>query len=146
MTQPNLPTLDGDAPLDAAQLKALNRADTGFAELIGLEITSCSRREVRGFIDVRAHHLQPAGIVNGGVYAAIGETLGSLAAILVAGQPAVGMSNNTDLIGSVRSGRIEATATPVHAGRSTHLWRTEMRHEGELVAVSNLKLMVLRRS
>lgn len=144
MTQPNLPTLDGDSPLDGAELAALNRANTGFAKLIGLEITACSRFEVRGFIDVRADHLQPAGIVNGGVYAAIGETLGSLAAILVAGQPAVGMSNNTDLIGSVRSGRIEAAATPVHVGRSTHLWRTEMRHEGDLVAVTNLKLMILR--
>ncbi|WP_066525694.1 PaaI family thioesterase [Corynebacterium bouchesdurhonense] len=133
-----------DPPMDERELAAVNAAGTDFAQRLGLELTHCSSVKVEGFLDVGAEHLQPAGIVNGGVYAAIGESLGSIAAVARAAKPAVGMSNYTDLLGSVREGqRIEATALPVHTGRSTHLWRVDMRCGERLVAVTNLKLMIL---
>lgn len=143
MTQP-LPAGPLTRPLDSAELDALNAANTGFGQHVGMVFTSCAPDRLECYLDVGPQHLQVAGIVNGGVYATLGETLGSAAALMVAGAPAVGMSNNTDLLGSVTSGRIEAAATPVHLGRRTHLWRTEMHHEGKLVAVTNLKLMILR--
>ena len=31
-------------------------------------------------------------------------------------------------LGTARSGRITATAKPVHLGRSTHVWDAEVRH------------------
>lgn len=132
----------GSRVLSASELQQLNDANVGFAQLIGLQITHVSRERLMGYVDVGKQHLQVAGIVNGGVYAAIGETLGSVAAIVTAGQPAVGMSNNTDLLRSVTDGTIEAEARPVHTGRRTHLWRIEMRNDGALVAVTNLKLLM----
>lgn len=130
-------------PLNAEQLAALNAANTGFAQHIGMEITFCSGERLECFLDVRPEHLQAGGVVNGGVYASIGETLGSAGAIATSGQSAVGMSNTTDLLKSVSGGRIEAIATPVHRGARTHLWRIEMHNDGQLVAVTNLKLMLL---
>lgn len=132
----------GNRVLSAVELAELNDANVGFAKLIGLEITHVSRGRLTGHVAVGKQHLQVAGIVNGGVYAAIGETLGSAAAIIASGQAAVGMSNNTDLLRSVTSGTIEAEARPVHIGRRTHLWRIEMRNNGVLVAVTNLKLLI----
>lgn len=133
-----------DRPMDERELAAVNAAGADFAQRLGLVLTHCSSVKVEGYLDARAEHLQPAGIVNGGVYAAIGESLGSIAAVAATAKPAVGMSNYTDLLGSVREGqRIEATALPVHTGRSTHLWRVDMRCGGKLVAVTNLKLMIL---
>ena len=38
---------------------------------------------------------------------------------------------------------IEAETTPVHVGRRTQLWRTEMRSDGKLVAVCSLRTMVM---
>ncbi|AQQ15217.1 Putative esterase [Corynebacterium glaucum] len=133
----------GPEPLNDAELAALNAENTGFAQHIGMVITYCSSERLECYVDVEPHHLQAAGIVNGGVYASIGETLGSAAAIVTSGKLVVGMSNNTDLLSSVTQGRIEAVATPVHVGRSTHLWRIEMRNGDKLVAVTNLKLMIL---
>ncbi|WP_301924544.1 PaaI family thioesterase [Corynebacterium glaucum] len=133
----------GPEPLGEAELAALNAANTGFAQHIGMVITYCSSERLESYVDVEPHHLQAAGIVNGGVYASIGETLGSAAAIVTSGRLAVGMSNYTDLLSSVTQGRIEAVAAPVHIGRSTHLWRIEMRSGDKLVAVTNLKLMIL---
>lgn len=142
MTQRSLnePVTD---PLNDEELAALNAANTGFGQHIGMVITYCSAERLECYVEVKPEHLQVAGIVNGGVYAAIGETLGSAAAIVTSGRPAVGMSNNTDFLRSVSSGRIEAVARPVHIGRSTHLWRVEMTHEGKLVAITTLKLMMM---
>ena len=125
--------------MDIAELNAEN---TGYAQHIGMVITECSDKRVAAYIDVGPQHLQPAGIVNGGVYASLGETLGSLAAMINSEKPAVGMSNNTDFLRPVSEGRIEAEATAVHTGRTTHLWRIEMRNNGKLAAITNLKLMI----
>lgn len=133
--------------MNADELAYLNQHNTGLAETVGIVVTQCSSVRVEGFVDADERHLQIAGIVNGGTFCAIGETLGSLGALAAAAKPVVGMSNSTDLVSSVRAGqRIYAVAEPVHVGSRTHLWRVEMRvggPDGKLAAVTNLKLMVL---
>ena len=94
-------------------------------------------------IQAAPKHHQPAGMVNGGVFCSIGETMGSFAGFVAAGGPVVGMNNSTDLLRSVTDGVIEAETTPVHVGRRTQLWRTEMRSDGKLVAVCTLRTMVM---
>ncbi|WJY68023.1 PaaI family thioesterase [Corynebacterium auris] len=133
-----------DTPLSDGELAALREVDSGFSRTIGLTITHVSAKRVEGHIDIGPQHHQPMGLANGGVMASIGETLGSIGAVAAAGAPAVGMSNSTDFLRSVKSGRLEAVAQPVHVGSSTHLWRIEMHHEGKLVALTHLKLMILR--
>ena len=132
-----------DVPLDEEELAVLNAKGKGFGSHIGLVTTLCAASRCEGFVEVGPEHLQVTGVVNGGVYASIGETLGSIAGIAAAGRPAVGMSNYTDLLGATSEGRIEAVAEPVHTGKRTHLWRVEQRAGGRLVAVTNLKLMLL---
>lgn len=133
-----------DPPMDDEELAVLNEQNTGLAQTIGMKVTYCAKDRLEAYVDVGPEHLQIAGIVNGGTYATIGESLGSAAAIAAAGQPAVGMSNYTDLIASVREGeRIQAVALPVHVGTRTHLWRVDMTSRGKLVAVTNLKLMIM---
>lgn len=133
-----------EPPLSDDELAAVNAADLDFAQRLGLVLTYCSKERLEGHLDVAETHLQPTGIVNGGVYCTIGETLASIGAVAASAKPAVGMSNSTDLLGAVRAGvRIEAVAEPVHVGKRTHLWRVNMRAAGKLVAVTNLKLMIL---
>lgn len=133
-----------DPPMDETELAELNEFNAGLAQTIGMVVTHCAYDRLEAYVDVGPEHLQVAGIVNGGTYCAIGESLGSAAAVAAAAKPAVGMSNYTDLLGSVREGaRIEAVALPVHLGKRTHLWRVEMHSGGKLVAVTNLKLMIL---
>lgn len=134
-----------DRPLDDEELALLARVDTGLSHTLGIVITHLSRDRVEGYVDIGPEHHQPMGLTNGGLFCAVAETLGSLAAVANSGTRAVGMSNNTDFLRGVSQGRLEAVATPVHTGSTTHLWRIEMRHEGNLVATTNLKLMILRR-
>src|ERR1039457_1595429 len=72
--------------------------DVGFDRLYGLEITEIADGVVRGRVPVRDAIKQPAGLVHGGVYAAIAESLatnGTVVAVFGDGNTALGLSNQT---------------------------------------------------
>jgi uncharacterized protein (TIGR00369 family) len=81
-------------------------------------------------IEVGPHLMQPMGIVHGGVYASIAETLASMGSALSvgvdSGMVVMGQSNNTTFLRSVRGGSIRAAATPRHKGRTTMVWQIDM--------------------
>lgn len=73
-------------------------------------------------------HLQPYGIVHGGVYCSAVETTASVGAALWFADRGrvVGVNNNTNFLHAAREGRLTATATPLHRGRSQQLWQVEV--------------------
>lgn len=97
-------------------------------------------------VDVTDHHLQPYGIVHGGLYCAMAETAASVGAAMtvMAEDPdggAVGQSNHTDFLRATRGGRLTATATPVHVGRSVQLWQVDITDDADrLVAQSKVRM------
>lgn len=117
-----------------------------FGALIGLEFGEVSGDRVEGTIDAGPRHHQPNGIVHGGVYAAVVESLASVGAAVWAyenldGKLAVGLSNTTDFVRAHRTGRLDAVAEPVHRGRSQQLWRVAVtREDGKLVANGQVRL------
>jgi len=91
---------------------------------------------------------QPLGMLHGGAVAALAENVASLAANIVAGKDKAcyGLSLNTNHIKSVKSGVVYATATPIHIGRSTHVWKVETRNEGnELINTTTMTLAVINK-
>ncbi len=103
----------------------LSQAIAGFDRLYGLELLSVSDTEVRGQVPVRPEVKQPAGLVHGGVYASIAESLASMAThVAVAGQGemAMGLSNSTSFLRPVTEGTVHAVATRLHRGRTTWVW------------------------
>jgi len=63
---------------------------------------------------------QPVGLLHGGAYVVLGESLGSMAANLYAGSGrlAVGIDINATHTRSARSGLVTGVCTPIHLGRS----------------------------
>ncbi len=63
---------------------------------------------------------QPVGLLHGGAYVVLGESLGSMAANLHAGEGklAVGIDINATHTRSATSGRVTGVCTPIHLGRS----------------------------
>lgn len=100
--------------------------------------------EVRGHIDADSSHHTPWGVVHGGVYTTAVESacsVGASAAVLDAGQYAVGLSNATDFIRAHRRGQLHIVATPVHQGRTGQLWECDItREDGKLVAQGRVRL------
>jgi 1,4-dihydroxy-2-naphthoyl-CoA hydrolase len=88
---------------------------------------------------------QPAGIVHGGAYAALAETVCSRATWEVVGPElgAFGMSNDTSFLRSVGAGEVRAIARARHRGRTTWIWEVEMSDgEGRLCALSRVTIAV----
>jgi uncharacterized protein (TIGR00369 family) len=126
----------------------LNQANAGnFASEVGLVITVATKDRVVGTVEIEARHLQPAGIVHGGVYCTVVESLASMGAFLnVAdqGRMVAGIENHTSFLRSIGSGRVTGVAVPVNLGRTTHLWDVELRDDRErLVAKGSVRMAVL---
>jgi 1,4-dihydroxy-2-naphthoyl-CoA hydrolase len=110
------------ATLDAEHL---NRAMHGFDRLFGMEFVSCSDTEVCARVSVRDELKQPAGLLHGGVYASMAESMASFGTALGVyeqGDQAMGLSNSTSFLRPVTDGVVHACATRVHRGRTTWLW------------------------
>jgi uncharacterized protein (TIGR00369 family) len=118
----------------------------GFAEANGFTMPEATGERVVLQWDVTEAHHQPYGIVHGGVYCAAVESAGSIAGALWFGDrgKVVGVHNSTDFLRAVNSGRLTATATPIHRGRSQQLWQVAITDEQErLVARGQVRLQNL---
>lgn len=130
--------------LNDDELASVNQDRPTFDTFIGTTFTHIGPDGVTATTEVTDNVLQPAGLVNGGVLAAIAESVGSVAGVMAASAPVVGMNNSTDFLRSIKDGTIAIEARPVHLGGTTQLWRIEMSNNGKLCAVSQLRTMVLR--
>ena len=106
----------------------------GFDRLYGLELTDLSDSEARAQVEVRDELRQPAGLVHGGVFASIAETLASTAtwvAVHEDGKIAQGLSNQTSFLRPIVDGTIHAVARRRHRGRTTWVWEVDITDDQE---------------
>jgi 1,4-dihydroxy-2-naphthoyl-CoA hydrolase len=123
------------------------RAQRGFDALYGLEITGYTEETVTGVLAVRDELKQPAGLVHGGVFAALAESLASLGTALKVvpdGKIAVGLSNQTSFLRPIADGTIHAVATARHRGRSTWVWEVEMTDDDQQLCVLTRMTIAVR--
>jgi uncharacterized protein (TIGR00369 family) len=118
-----------------------------FVGRIGLEVDDLEEVGVRtARLAVVPGVCQPMGIVHGGVYAAIAETLASMGTadgVIELGNIPLGMSNNTSFLRPVSEGYVHARAEAFHRGRMSWVWDVEMRNdEGKLCATSRVTIAV----
>lgn len=121
-----------------------------FDALYGLEVLEADEAHVRARVPVRDALKQPWGAVHGGVFAAVAESLASIAtyrAVAGEGREALGMSNQTSFLRPILDGTIHAEAHRRHRGRTTWIWDVEMSDdEGRLCAVSRMTIAVRARA
>jgi uncharacterized protein (TIGR00369 family) len=101
----------------------------GFDGLYGLEIHSIAEDEVTARVPVRDDLKQPAGLVHGGVFASIAESITSIGTWLAVrddGLTAQGLSNQTSFLRPILDGTIHAVAKRRHRGRTTWVWEVEI--------------------
>jgi 1,4-dihydroxy-2-naphthoyl-CoA hydrolase len=116
----------------------------GLPAALGIELLESDGEVARGRLEVTEETLQPYGIVHGGTYAALAETVASAATHMhVQPKLAMGMSNNTTFLRPVTEGHVEARAKTRHRGRTTWIWDVEMTNdEGRVCAFSIVTVAV----
>lgn len=114
---------------------------------LGIEFVPSPEGTFSATMPVDHRTKQPMGLLHGGATAALAETLGSMGSAMLVDlgtQAVVGIELNANHLKSATSGRVKATGTLLHKGRTTHVWDIRVTNEaGELVAVCRLTNMVI---
>ena len=127
-------------------LEGLRNANMG--EHIGLELMEVGDNFLKGRMPVDHRTTQPFGILHGGASCVLSETLGSVAAWMTIDPDkyrAVGLEINANHIRAVTEGHVIGTCTPMHTGRRTQVWQTDITEEatGKRVAISRLTVAII---
>jgi uncharacterized protein (TIGR00369 family) len=117
-----------------------------FDALYGLEVLEHDDERVRAQVRVRDEVKQPLGLVHGGVYASIAESITSMAtaaAVFPEGKSAQGLSNQTSFLRPITEGTVHASARRRHRGRTTWVWEVEITDDdGRLCALVRMTIAV----
>lgn len=134
-----------DTMPDVEALNALG-ANTLLAHL-DIRIDAVDEHSLTGSMPVDQRTHQPMGLLHGGASVVLAESLGSTASaccVDITTHRVVGLEINANHIRSALSGRVMATAKPLHIGRQTHVWSIEQVDEnGKLTTVSRLTMAIL---
>ena len=122
----------------------------GAADSFGLELDEVGATRVTGHLVAEERHLQPFGLVHGGTFATIAESLASIGASVAAqerepGHGAVGLENHTSFLRSARLGTVICGEAVVrHGGRRVQVWTVTMSDDaGVELAISTVRLLVV---
>jgi 1,4-dihydroxy-2-naphthoyl-CoA hydrolase len=115
-------------------------------DVLGFELLESSPERCRARFAVERRVQQPMGLVHGGAYAALAETMVSITthdAVSGNGGMAMGQSNHTTFLRPVSSGEVHAEGRPLHQGRTSWVWDVDFTDdEGRRCATTRVILAV----
>jgi 1,4-dihydroxy-2-naphthoyl-CoA hydrolase len=136
-----------DKELSLEKLKLLG--PNTMASWIGLEWVEAGPDFIKARMPVDHRTNQPYGLLHGGASCVLAETLGSVASAMVVDHSkyyCVGLEINANHIRGIKEGFVTGIVTPLHLGRSTHVWDIKIHNEeNKLVCVSRLTVAIIGR-
>jgi uncharacterized protein (TIGR00369 family) len=108
-----------------------SRGQGALADRMGIEILEFDEEHAVARMPVEGN-TQPLGLLHGGAYCVLGESLGSMHANFLAGEGryAVGIDINATHTGSATSGYVTGVCRPLHVGRSLTVHEIVVTDEG----------------
>jgi 1,4-dihydroxy-2-naphthoyl-CoA hydrolase len=115
-------------------------------DVLGFELLEADRERCVARVAAERRVQQPFGLVHGGTYAALAESMVSWATVIAVtpdGKLAVGQSNSTTFMRPVTEGTVHAEGRPRHRGRTSWIWDVEFTDDdGRVCALSRVTLAV----
>ncbi len=128
----------------AQQVNAIN---AGLPKTLGIKVLTASPDEITAELEVTDAISTTFPILHGGAHMAFADNLGALATVLnlPEGASTTTLESKTNFVGAVPVGeKAYGTTTCVHKGRTTHVWRTEIkRANGKLCSVVTQTQLVM---
>lgn len=129
------------------ELERLRQIDLPFAKLLGIEFLSASKERVTAAMLVRPDLCTVNSMIHGGALMAFADTLGAAGTVLnlPPGAGTTTIESKTNFLAAAPAGqKVLGEATPVHLGRRTMVWQTQIKLEsGRAVALVTQTQMVL---
>ncbi len=134
-----------------ALLARINAAGRGTVlDVLGITLVETTQERVVATMPIGPHHHQPTGYLHGGVSVLLAETVASIGSALhidAERQMAFGLEINANHLRPKRDGTLISVATPIHLGRTTHIWDIRITDENDkLVCISRCTIAVVDRS
>ncbi len=118
-------------------------------DTLGIEFIEVGNDYIVGKMPVDERTFQPMGLLHGGANVALAETLGSTGTYLMIGTKThygVCIEINANHVGSIMEGYVYGKAEIVHKGKTTHIWKIEIKDEhGKMISIARLTMMILER-
>jgi len=118
--------------------------ESAFMRILGLSFEEVGPERVTASFETGSDHHQPWGLVHGGVFTAVIETVattGAYQAVEDRGQLAVGVNNVTDFMRPHQQGRLDVVAEPLQQTKTQQLWQAVItREDGKTVARGQVRL------
>jgi len=111
-----------------------------FDGLIGHKLVQLEENYVETKLEINESHLQPFGLVHGGVYSAMAESAISYGASINQKSIWAGVNNNTDFIASATKGTLILKAKPIKLGKRSQLWEAEIFNNDTLCSKSTVRM------
>jgi len=115
-------------------------------DALGFELLEASSDRVRARFAAEKRVQQPFGLVHGGAYMALAESMASVATFMAVagdGNIAVGQANDNHFFRPVTEGFVHADGTPIHRGRTSWVWDVRFTDdEDRLCATSRVTIAV----
>jgi uncharacterized protein (TIGR00369 family) len=128
-------------------IESLNQRLAGtLSTLLGASFVEVGPDTVVAELEIRDALRTFGGALHGGTLMALADTVGAVATVvnLPAGATTTTLESKTNFFAAGRSGKVRATATPLHRGRRTHVWQTRITDEsGRLLSLTIQTQMVL---
>jgi len=113
-----------------------------FIDHIGIRFKQFDGTHMLAEIKITDHHLQPDGVVHGGVYISMAETIAGAASTLLVrdeGKIALGVSVNSHHLASVTEGVITAEGQLIYKATFKHVWDIRISDDkGKLISISRV--------
>jgi len=118
-------------------------------EILDIRLISATKDKVVATMPIGPHHRQQVGYLHGGISVVLAESVASLGTVLnidANKQMAFGLEINANHLRPKRDGQLTAVATPIHKGRTTHVWDIKISDENDkLVCISRCTVAVVDR-
>ncbi len=113
--------------------------DPLFPGLMGVRLVEASPERIVAEMAVRPDLCTAGGILHGGAYMALADTLGAVGTVvnMPRGKRTTTTDSSTKFMAAARQGTVvTAESVPLHRGRTTMVWQTSVRNaDGKLCAV-----------
>ena len=120
--------------------------NNGLSRHIGIEYIEVGDDYLVAKMPVSENTTQALGLLHGGASCVLAESIGSIASnfcVDIKKSHVVGLNINTSHISSERYGCVYGKASAVHIGKTTHIWKIEIRNESDkLISESQLTCLV----
>ncbi len=117
--------------------------------ILDITVVSASKDRVVATMPIGPNQRQQVGYLHGGASVTLAESLASLGTALnidMDRQMAFGLEINANHLRPKREGRLTGVATPIHKGRTTHVWEIKISDEDDkLVCISRCTVAVVDR-